>query len=66
MQVYKQCEKQIPAFALEPVREATEELDLILQVIPRLKFLFYFDTNAELMVANTYVTKIKIPYICQI
>ena len=28
-QVCKQCEKQIPAFALEPVRKATEELDVI-------------------------------------
>lgn len=28
-QVCKQCEKQIPAFALEPVRKATEELDII-------------------------------------
>lgn len=28
-QVCKQCENQIPAFALEPVREATEELDII-------------------------------------
>jgi SET domain len=27
--VCKQCEKQIPAFALEPVRKATEELDVI-------------------------------------
>jgi hypothetical protein len=30
-QVCEQCEKQIPAFALEPVREATEELDVIFQ-----------------------------------
>ena len=28
-QVCKQCEKQIPAFALEPVWKATEELDII-------------------------------------
>ncbi|MGB8026147.1 MAG: hypothetical protein WCE95_00920, partial [Nitrososphaeraceae archaeon] len=28
-QICKQCEKQIPAFALEPVRKATEELDVI-------------------------------------
>ena len=28
-QVCNQCEKQIPAFALEPVRRATEELDVI-------------------------------------
>ena len=28
-QVCKQCQKQIPAFALEPVRKATEELDVI-------------------------------------
>lgn len=28
-QVCKQCEKQMPAFALEPVRKATEELDVI-------------------------------------
>ena len=30
-QVCKQCENQIPAFALEPVRKATEELDVIFQ-----------------------------------
>jgi len=30
-QVCKQCEKQIPAFALEHVRKATEELDVIFQ-----------------------------------
>jgi len=30
-QVCKQCEKQIPAFALEPVRKATEQLDVIFQ-----------------------------------
>lgn len=28
-QVCKQCEKQLPAFALEPVRKTTEELDVI-------------------------------------
>lgn len=28
-QVCKQCEKQIPAFALEPIRKTTEELDVI-------------------------------------
>ena len=28
-QICKQCEKQIPAFALEPVRKATEELNII-------------------------------------
>lgn len=30
-QVRKQCEKQIPAFALEPIWKVTEELDVILQ-----------------------------------
>lgn len=30
-QVCKQCKKQIPPFALEPVRKATEELDVILR-----------------------------------
>ena len=28
-QICKQCEKQLPAFALEPVRKTTEELDVI-------------------------------------
>lgn len=28
-QVCKQCEKQIPAFALEPIRKTTQELDVI-------------------------------------
>ena len=28
-QVCKQCEKQIPAYALEPIRKTTEELDVI-------------------------------------
>lgn len=28
-QVCKQCEKEIPAFALEPIRKTTEELDVI-------------------------------------
>src|SRR6476646_712741 len=28
-QVCKQCEEQVPAFVLEPVREATEQLDVI-------------------------------------
>lgn len=34
-QVCKQCEKQIPAFALEPIRKATEELDVIFRQRPK-------------------------------
>lgn len=59
-QVCKQCEKQIPAFALEPVRKATEELDVIFRqrrkglVITKRKNLIVIHADRILTFGNRY------------
>jgi hypothetical protein len=57
-QVYKQCEEQIPAFILEPLRETTEELDVIQRrkglVITQRKNLIVIHANRVRNFGNRY------------
>ena len=59
-QVCKQCEKQVPAFVLEPVREASEQLDVIFRekrkglVITQRKNLIVIHANRIKNFGNRY------------
>src|SRR5512145_3531173 len=59
-QVCKQCKKQLPAFALEPVRKTTEELDVIFRqrrkrlVITKRKNLIVIHADRILTFGNRY------------
>lgn len=60
-QVCKQCEKQIPAFVLEPVRETTEELDILFRqrqkglVMTQRKNLIVIHANRIWNFGNRYI-----------
>ena len=60
-QICKQCENQIPAFALEPVRKATEELDVIFRqrrkglIITQRKNLIVIHADRILTFGNRYM-----------
>src|SRR5512145_866043 len=59
-QICKQCEKQLPAFALEPVWKTTEELDVIFRqrrkglVITKRKNLIVIHADRILTFGNRY------------
>lgn len=59
-QVCKQCEKQIPAFALEPIRKTTQELDVIFQqrrkglIMTQRKNLIVIHVDRERTFGNRY------------